>query len=59
MKNDKTLKCLVPSCQKPIPAWRIRDGRITCCKSCAMSWNHLSNVRREKIRGKKYNKVKK
>ena len=48
------MKCVVPTCKKPLPPWRERDGRITCSKSCAMAWNHLPSKQREGIRGKKY-----
>ncbi len=58
-KKEVEIKiCFVPNYNKQIPEWRIKQGRITCSKSCAMAWNWTSTRVREKIRGKKYGKRK-
>jgi len=48
------MKCYVPDCNKEIPKWRMKRGRITCSKKCVNAWNWTPYKLREKIRGKKY-----
>ena len=50
------MKCHIPNCNKEIPKWRAKKKRITCSKICSSTWNHLSSVFREKIRGKNMEK---
>ena len=50
------MKCYLPDCNKEIPEWREKRGRITCSKKGSNAWNGLPQKQREEIRGKKYNR---
>ena len=46
--------CIVPTCNKKMPKWRVKAKRVTCSKICVGIWNHIPSTKREDIRGRGY-----